>query len=180
MPDEAEIAQSLAVLGALGLGAAVIFTAAGSAGASLNPNLQAQWNRIQIIDAIDGTVLSDHMKVLNVRYGFEFAGLKHDLATIILNHPQSYNPYSDVLIELVVAVDNPKCNVVVVDKGDDSIIVKFDGKTVAITERIVQSDIYFIEDRNPLLFSKWLSFNFNKKEETSGIVISAMGVMAPT
>jgi hypothetical protein len=127
----------------------------------MNDNVREQWMRFTIIDAVDGTVLSDHYRVFQMIENKFVGGQYHDICTIF-SHPASYNPYSDVLIELVVGVNHSKCNVVIVNKGDNAMIVKFDDRVVATTEQITQEGIYFIEQQNPQIYSKWISFNFTK------------------
>jgi len=128
----------------------------------MNDNVRGQWMRFTIIDAVDGTILSDYYRVFQMIENKFVNGQYHDICTILLSHPGSYNPYSDVLIEIVVGVGHSKCNVVIVDKGDNAMIVKFDDHVVATTEQITQDGIYFIEDQAPQVYSKWISFNFNK------------------
>jgi hypothetical protein len=128
----------------------------------MNDNVREQWIRFTIIDAVDGTVLSDHYRVFQMIENKFVNGQYHDICTILLSHPTSYNPYSDVLIELVVGVNHTKCNVVIVNKGDNAMVVKFDDRVVATTEQIIQEGIYFVEDQVPRVYSKWISFNFNK------------------
>jgi hypothetical protein len=128
----------------------------------MNDNVREQWQRFTIVDAVDGTILSDHYKVFQMIENKFAGGQYHDICTILLSHPESYNPYSDVLIELVVGVNHTKCNVVMVNKGDNAMIVKFDNRTVAITEQITQDGIYFVEQQPPQVYSKWISFNFTK------------------
>ncbi len=129
---------------------------------TMNDNIRAQWQRFKIFNNVDGTVLSDYCKVIQLIENVYAGGMYHDVCTILLGHPNSYNPYSDVLIELVVAVNNTKCNVVIVDKGDDPLIITFDGQIVAYTQRVTQDGIYFIEDQTPTVYGKWVSFNFWK------------------
>ena len=50
----------------------------------------------------------------------------------------------------------------IVDKGDNAMVVKFDDRVVATTEQVTQDGIYFIEQQNPQIYSKWISFNFYK------------------
>jgi len=128
----------------------------------MNDNVREQWMRFTIIDAVDGTVLSDHYRVFQMIENKFVGGQYHDICTILLSHPESYNPYSDVLIELVVGVNHTKCNVVIVNKGDNAMIVKFDDRVVATTEQITQEGIYFVEQQAPRVYSKWISFNFTK------------------
>jgi hypothetical protein len=120
----------------------------------MNDNVREQWMRFTIIDAVDGTVLSDHYRVFQMIENKFVGGQYHDICTILLSHPASYNPYSDVLIELVVGVNHSKCNVVIVNKGDNAMIVKFDDHVVATTEQITQEGIYFVEQQNPQIYSK--------------------------
>jgi hypothetical protein len=91
----------------------------------MNANIRAQWQRFKIFNNVDGTVLSDYCKVIQLIENVYAGGMYHDVCTIMLGPPHSYNPFSDVLIELVVAVNNTKCNVVIVDKGDDPLIITF-------------------------------------------------------
>ena len=128
----------------------------------MNDNVQEQWMRFTILDGVDGTVMSDHYRVFQMIENKFVNGQYHDICTILLSHPGSYNPYSNALIELVVGVGHSKCNVVIVDKGDNAMIVKFDDRVVATTEQITQDGIYFIEQQNPQIYSKWISFNFTK------------------
>jgi len=128
----------------------------------MTDNVREQWMRFTIIDAVDGTVLSDHRRVFQMIENKFVGGQYHDICTILLSHPGSYNPYSDVLIELVVGVNHTKCNVVIVNKGDNAMIVKFDDRLVATTEQVTQEGIYFVEQQVPQVYSKWISFNFTK------------------
>ena len=141
----------------------------------MTDNVREQWMRFTVIDGVDGTVLSDYVEVHQMFTNVPAGGLTHDICILILGHPQIYKPYSnipqdyanddpytDVVVELVVAVNSPKCNIVIVDKGDNPIIVKFDGRVVATTEQITQDGIYFVEQQVPRVYSKWISFNFNK------------------
>lgn len=50
----------------------------------------------------------------------------------------------------------------IVDKGDNAMIVKFDDRVVATTEQVTQEGIYFVEQHVPQTYSKWISFNFTK------------------
>ena len=128
----------------------------------MTDNVREQWMRFTIIDAVDRTVLSDHYRVFQMIENKFLNDQYHDICTILLSHPGSYNPYSEVLIELVVGVGHSKCNVVIVDKGDNAMIVKFDDCIVATTEQVTQEGIYFVEQQAPQVYSKWISFNFNK------------------
>lgn len=128
----------------------------------MTDNVREQWMRFTIIDGVDGTVMSDHYRVFQMIENKFVNGQYHDVCTILLSHPESYNPYSNAIIELVVGVGHNKCNVVIVDKGDNEMIVKFDGRVVATTEQITQDGIYSIEQQKPQIYSKWISFNFTK------------------
>ena len=128
----------------------------------MNDNIEEQWNKFTITNVVDGTVMSDHYKVIQMIENLEAAGLYHDVCTILLGHPNSYNPYSDVLIELVVGVNHTKCNVVIVDKGDNPISIKFNDKIVATTDAVTQDGIYSVETRDPNVYGEWISFNFWK------------------
>lgn len=128
----------------------------------MNDNVREQWMRFTILDGVDGTVLSDHYRVFQMIENKFVNGQYHDICTILLSHPASYNPYSNAIIELVVGVGHSKCNVVIVDKGDNAMIVKFDDRVVATTRQITQEGIYFIEQQGPRVYSKWISFNFYK------------------
>lgn len=129
---------------------------------TMNDNIRAQWQRLKIYNNVDGTLLSDYCKVIQLIENVYAGGMYHDVCTMLLGHPNSYNPYSDVLIELVVAVNNTKCNVVIVDKGDDPLVITFDNQIVAYTQMVTQDGIYFIEDQPPSVYGKWVSFNFWK------------------
>ena len=128
----------------------------------MTDNIREQWMRFTITNGIDGIVLSDHSKVIQMIEDNYVNGVYHDICTILLSHPASYNPYSDVLIELVVGVGHGKCNVVIVDKGDAPLIVRFDNCVIATTEHVTQDGIYFVENQVPTVYSKWISFNFYK------------------
>lgn len=128
----------------------------------MNDNVQEQWMRFTILDGVDGTVMSDHYRVFQMIENKFVNGQYHDICTILLSHPGSYNPYSNALIELVVGVGHSKCNVVIVDKGDNAMIVKFDDRVVATTEQVTQEGIYFVEQQAHRVYSKWISFNFTK------------------
>jgi len=128
----------------------------------MNDNVQEQWMRFTILDGVDGTVMSDHYRVFQMIENKFVNGQYHDICTILLSHPGSYNPYSNALIELVVGVGHSKCNVVIADKGDNAMIVKFDDRVVATTEQVTQEGIYFVEQQAHRVYSKWISFNFTK------------------
>jgi hypothetical protein len=127
----------------------------------MNDNVREQWMRFTIIDAVDGTVLSDHYRVFQMIENKFVGGQYHDICTILLSQPASYNPYSDVLIELVVGVNHSKCNVVIVNKGDNAMIVKFDDRVVATTEQITHKRAY------TLLNNKILKYTLNGLALTS-------------
>lgn len=58
----------------------------------MNDNVREQWMRFTITDAVDETVLSDHSRIFQMIENKFVNGQYHDICTILLSHPESYNP----------------------------------------------------------------------------------------
>jgi len=72
---------------------------------------------------------------------------------------RGFEPYFDVQMELAYECLGRNMNCVILNKGDDQIEVKVDGKTIGITEGISQSMVHW-HDEEAYLAKKWLAFNF--------------------
>ena len=68
-------------------------------------------------------------------------------------------PYFDVLMEMAYDYYCNNMNIVIINKGDNTLEITVDGKTIAITEQIDQSKVHW-HDEEAYLAQKWLSFNF--------------------
>jgi hypothetical protein len=72
-----------------------------------------------------------------------------------------FEPYFDVQMELAYDYFAKNMNCVIVNKGDDSIEIKVDGKTIGKTEGIESSMVHY-HDEEAYIARKWVSFNFRE------------------
>jgi len=68
-------------------------------------------------------------------------------------------PYFDVLMEMAYDYYCNNMNIVLINKGDNALEIKVDGKIIAVTEQIDPSKVHW-HNEPAYIAQKWLSFNF--------------------
>lgn len=116
-------------------------------------------SRIQIIDTltrVDYLVQSSKIHTHTI--------MLIDTGNIIdmymIGTPESgLTPFFDVVMEMAYDFESGNMNIVIINKGDNPVEVKVDGKTIGTMEAISQTMVHW-HDEPAYVAKKWISFNF--------------------